>query len=61
MANKNAGDFGNENVDVVRDVSKLDLPKAAILGNHDCWQTVSPFASDLSVSINPQCLGMCFI
>jgi hypothetical protein len=41
--NENAGDFGNENVDLVRDVSKLDLPKAAILGNHDCWQTVSPF------------------
>lgn len=38
------GDFGNENVDLVRDVSKLDFPKAAILGNHDCWETVSPFA-----------------
>ncbi|KAG0580203.1 hypothetical protein KC19_4G156100 [Ceratodon purpureus] len=38
------GDFGNENVDLVREVSKLDLPKAVILGNHDCWQTVSPFA-----------------
>ena len=48
--NENAGDFGNENVDLVRDVSKLDLPKAAILGNHDCWQTVSPFSPYLSVS-----------
>jgi len=38
------GDFGDENVDIVRDVCKLDLPKAVILGNHDCWKTVSPFA-----------------
>ena len=45
-----SGDFGNENVDLVREVSKLDLPKAVILGNHDCWQTVSPFAPYLFVS-----------
>ena len=34
------GDFGNENVDVVRAVSALRLPKAAILGNHDAWFSV---------------------
>lgn len=39
-----SGDFGDENVDVVREVSKLDLTKAVILGNHDCWWTFSPFA-----------------
>eukprot|EP00250_Pteridium_aquilinum_P019640 c24509_g3_i2 orf=162-1208(+) len=33
------GDFGNENVDLVDSVSKLDFLKAAILGNHDCWYT----------------------
>lgn len=50
MVNAHTGDFGNENVDLVRDVSKLDLPKAVILGNHDCWETVSPFAPDMLVS-----------
>ncbi|KAI4379346.1 hypothetical protein MLD38_005658 [Melastoma candidum] len=33
------GDFGNENVDVVRNVAKLEFAKAAILGNHDSWHT----------------------
>jgi uncharacterized protein (TIGR04168 family) len=31
------GDFGNESVEVVRAISQLSLPKAAILGNHDAW------------------------
>lgn len=34
-----AGDFGNENVELVKSVSELDIPKAAILGNHDAWNT----------------------
>nr|XP_009380800.1 PREDICTED: uncharacterized protein LOC103969096 [Musa acuminata subsp. malaccensis] len=33
------GDFGNENVELVRSISSLKFPKAAILGNHDCWTT----------------------
>ncbi|NP_001131760.1 uncharacterized LOC100193128 [Zea mays] len=33
------GDYGNENVELVRSISDLQLPKAAILGNHDCWHT----------------------
>ncbi|MQL97539.1 hypothetical protein Taro_030231 [Colocasia esculenta] len=33
------GDFGNENVDLVRSIANLNLPKAAILGNHDSWHT----------------------
>ncbi|XP_073145868.1 uncharacterized protein [Henckelia pumila] len=33
------GDFGNENVDIVRSVSKLEFAKAVILGNHDAWNT----------------------
>ncbi|KAL0282096.1 UNVERIFIED_CONTAM: hypothetical protein Sangu_2971200 [Sesamum angustifolium] len=32
-------DFGNENVDLVESISKLDFPKAIILGNHDAWNT----------------------
>ncbi|HBL61908.1 MAG TPA: TIGR04168 family protein [Cyanobacteria bacterium UBA8803] len=35
------GDFGNESVDVVRRIASVDLPKAAILGNHDAWYTAS--------------------
>ncbi|XP_066370892.1 uncharacterized protein [Miscanthus floridulus] len=33
------GDYGNENVELVKSISDLQLPKAAILGNHDCWHT----------------------
>ncbi|MGQ4646648.1 TIGR04168 family protein [Lyngbya aestuarii] len=35
------GDFGNEAVEVVRLIASLDLPKAAIMGNHDAWYTAS--------------------
>lgn len=33
------GDFGNENVELVRSMEKVNMPKAAILGNHDSWST----------------------
>ncbi|XP_062233456.1 uncharacterized protein LOC133930748 [Phragmites australis] len=33
------GDYGNENVQLVKSISDLHFPKAAILGNHDCWHT----------------------
>ncbi len=35
------GDFGNESVSVVAQIAALDLPKAVVLGNHDCWYTAS--------------------
>jgi uncharacterized protein (TIGR04168 family) len=35
------GDFGNESVEVVRSIAALDLPKAAIFGNHDAWYTAT--------------------
>ncbi|MEW6498139.1 MAG: TIGR04168 family protein [Cyanobacteriota bacterium] len=35
------GDFGNESVEVVRMIASLNLPKAAIMGNHDAWYTAS--------------------
>jgi uncharacterized protein (TIGR04168 family) len=35
------GDFGNESVDLVRSIAAIDIPKAAILGNHDAWYTAS--------------------
>ncbi|XP_076932860.1 uncharacterized protein LOC143598553 [Bidens hawaiensis] len=33
------GDFGNENVELVRSIAALRIAKAAILGNHDAWNT----------------------
>lgn len=35
------GDFGNEAVELVGRIASLDLPKAAIFGNHDAWYTAS--------------------
>lgn len=35
------GDFGNESVGIVRRIASLDLPKAAIMGNHDAWYTAT--------------------
>jgi len=35
------GDFGNESVGVVRAIASLEIPKAAILGNHDAWYTAT--------------------
>jgi uncharacterized protein (TIGR04168 family) len=35
------GDFGNEAVDVVRAIAQVNLPKAAILGNHDAWYSAT--------------------
>jgi uncharacterized protein (TIGR04168 family) len=35
------GDFGNEAVDVVRQIASIDIPKAAIMGNHDAWYSAS--------------------
>ncbi|MGL5077838.1 MAG: metallophosphoesterase, partial [Waterburya sp.] len=35
------GDFGNEAVEIVRQIASVKLPKAVILGNHDAWYTAS--------------------
>jgi len=35
------GDFGNEAVEVVREVANLPIPKAVIMGNHDAWYSAS--------------------
>lgn len=35
------GDFGNESVEVVRKIAALDIPKAAVFGNHDAWYSAS--------------------
>ena len=37
------GDFGNEAVDIVRQVAQLPVPKAVALGNHDAWHTATPW------------------
>ena len=35
------GDFGNESVKVVRAIAALDIPKAAVFGNHDAWYSAT--------------------
>lgn len=35
------GDIGNESVDLVRQISTLNIPKAVILGNHDAWYSAT--------------------
>ncbi|MBW4663844.1 MAG: TIGR04168 family protein [Chroococcus sp. CMT-3BRIN-NPC107] len=35
------GDFGNESVQVVREIAAVNIPKAAVFGNHDAWYSAS--------------------
>lgn len=35
------GDFGNESVEVVKKIASLDIPKAAVMGNHDAWYSAT--------------------
>lgn len=35
------GDLGDEDVDMVREVARLPVPKVVMLGNHDAWQSCS--------------------
>lgn len=42
MADACTGDFGEQNVELVRAVSELPLSKAVILGNHDAWLPFGP-------------------
>jgi uncharacterized protein (TIGR04168 family) len=35
------GDFGNESVQVVREIAAVKLPKATVFGNHDAWYSAS--------------------
>jgi uncharacterized protein (TIGR04168 family) len=42
------GDFGNEAVELVSRLAALDLPKAAIFGNHDAWYTASDWGRSKS-------------
>ncbi|KAK6783540.1 hypothetical protein RDI58_016994 [Solanum bulbocastanum] len=44
------GDFGNENVDLVRSIADLEITKAVILGNHDAWNT-QKFSGNVCCSI----------
>jgi uncharacterized protein (TIGR04168 family) len=42
------GDFGNESVEVVRQIAALNIPKAAIMGNHDAWYSASAWGRQQS-------------
>jgi uncharacterized protein (TIGR04168 family) len=35
------GDFGNESVSVVKAIARIDIPKAAVMGNHDAWYSAT--------------------
>lgn len=35
------GDFGNESVQVVKEIAAVKLPKATVFGNHDAWYSAS--------------------
>ncbi|XP_021730036.1 uncharacterized protein LOC110697010 [Chenopodium quinoa] len=52
------GDFGNENVELVKGITELNIPKGAILGNHDAWST-SKFTKKVKdgVQLQLECLG----
>ncbi|XP_068647979.1 uncharacterized protein [Aristolochia californica] len=51
------GDYGNENVELVRSISNLNMTKAAILGNHDCWNTHRFKKNNDCVQRQLDCLG----
>jgi uncharacterized protein (TIGR04168 family) len=55
------GDFGNEAVDVVQMIAAVDIPKAAVLGNHDAWYSATdwgrkkcPYNRDLEDRVQQQ-------
>ncbi|PSS13925.1 Bis(5'-nucleosyl)-tetraphosphatase, symmetrical like [Actinidia chinensis var. chinensis] len=52
------GDFGNENLELVRSIADLKFAKAVILGNHDAWSTqqFSQRRKD-RVQLQLECLG----
>ncbi|KAK2412790.1 Calcineurin metallo-phosphoesterase superfamily protein [Trifolium repens] len=52
------GDFGEENLEVVRSVANIEFAKAVILGNHDCWYTKRFSDSEKDkVQLQLECLG----
>ncbi|XP_024177560.1 uncharacterized protein LOC112183418 isoform X1 [Rosa chinensis] len=52
------GDFGEENIELVRSVANLEFAKAVILGNHDAWHT-KKFSGKTKdgVQLQLDCLG----
>jgi uncharacterized protein (TIGR04168 family) len=48
------GDFGNEAVSIVQQVSALPIPKAIALGNHDAWYTATPWGRERCPYQRPQ-------
>ncbi|XP_058754019.1 uncharacterized protein LOC131627194 isoform X1 [Vicia villosa] len=52
------GDFGEENLEVVRSVANVEFAKAVILGNHDSWFTKKFSESEKDkVQLQLECLG----
>ena len=44
------GDLGDEDVEMVRRIAELPVPKAVMLGNHDAWQSFGRKASTPKLS-----------
>lgn len=52
------GDYGDENVELVRSIAKVDIRKSVILGNHDCWRTHQFSEKKVDrVQLQLECLG----
>jgi len=49
------GDLGDEDVEIVKAVAKLPIPKAVMLGNHDAWQS---FGRKTSTDRLRECLAV---
>jgi uncharacterized protein (TIGR04168 family) len=42
------GDFGNEAVEIVKEISQLDTPYSVIMGNHDAWYSATEWGRSKS-------------
>ncbi len=42
------GDFGNESVEIVKEISQIDTPKSVIMGNHDAWYSATEWGRSKS-------------
>ncbi len=51
------GDLGDEDLEIVRLVAELKIPKVAILGNHDAWQSFSNKKPTENLRASIQALG----
>lgn len=51
------GDLGDEDVELVKEVAALRVPKAVILGNHDAWESFSRRRLTRRLQLSLEALG----